>query len=164
MTDATTICPGCGLVLPDQGDAPDQRYNASGACRALYTVLTAATLIDPVADFDHQLAVDAYAAQHVSATARPIGTAFALVGLYLAFERGFTGRQVQRAHMLMAQRRRDWPRFAPPVAPIWLTVQDVLAAPDEQRGAALRAWGESVWAAWQEQHGAIAALEKATLG
>ncbi|MGN6359917.1 MAG: DUF5946 family protein [Thermomicrobiales bacterium] len=164
MTDATTTCPGCGLVLPDQGDAPDQRYNASGACRALYTALTVVTLADPGADFIHQLAVDAYASQHVSAAARPIGTAFALVGLYLAFERGFTGRQVQRAHTLMAQRRRDWPRFTPPVSPMWLTVWDVLAAPDEQRRAALRAWGESVWAAWREQHGAIAALATATLG
>ncbi|MGN6674482.1 MAG: DUF5946 family protein, partial [Thermomicrobiales bacterium] len=74
MTDATTTCPGCGLVLPDQGDAPDQRYNASGACRALYTALTVVTLADPGADFIHQLAVDAYASQHVSAAARPIGT------------------------------------------------------------------------------------------
>ncbi|MGN6673534.1 MAG: hypothetical protein ACTHMA_09535, partial [Thermomicrobiales bacterium] len=65
---------------------------------------------------------------------------------------------------LMAQRRRDWPRFTPPVSPMWLTVWDVLAAPGEQRRAALCAGGESVWAAWREQHGAIAALATATLG
>jgi hypothetical protein len=163
MTDAMVSCPGCGLLLPDEGAAPDQRYNASGACRALYATLTAATLADLGADFIHQLAVDAYAAQHVGAAARPIGPAFALVGLYLACERGFDGRQVQRAHTLMARRSRTWPRFAPPATPTWLTVQDVLEAPDDRRRAALRAWGASVWAAWHDQHEQIGALAATTL-
>ncbi len=34
-------------------------------------------------------------------------TVFALVDLYLACERGYTGRQVQLAHMALARRRRE---------------------------------------------------------
>ena len=44
--------------------------------------------------FIHQHVVDAYAAQDASNTDNPIRLTFALVGLYLHVERGFTGRQV----------------------------------------------------------------------
>jgi hypothetical protein len=40
--------------------------------------------------------VDAYAAQHATPASKPITTAFALIGLFLFAERGFTGKQVQR--------------------------------------------------------------------
>ncbi len=52
--------------------------------------------------FIHQQLVDAYGAQHVRQSKSTIGAAFALAGLYLAVERGFKGRQVQKVHMLMA--------------------------------------------------------------
>ena len=41
-------------------------------------------------------------------------TAFALIGLYLVNERGFTGRQAQRAAHVLGRRRQQWPRFLPP--------------------------------------------------
>lgn len=71
--------------------------------------------------FHHQLCVDAYGAQHSGGSVRPITAVFALVGLYLAVERGFTGRQVQIAHMKLvkkAGKRTDWPRLEPP-EPTW---------------------------------------------
>lgn len=49
--------------------------------------------------FIHQVAVDAYAAQHAGPASKTITIAFALIGLCLLLERGYTGKAVQRAHM-----------------------------------------------------------------
>lgn len=99
--------------------------------------------------FIHQHLVDAYGAQHVRQSKSTIGAAFALTGLYLAVERGFTGRQVQKMHMLMASRSKAWPRFTPPPHVGSMTVADVLAVePGPQRDEAIMTWCQSVWAAW----------------
>jgi len=60
-------------------------------------------------EFIHQYVVDAFAAQHADERTKPIGLTFALLGLYLAVERHFTGRQVQRAHMQLAVASRSGP-------------------------------------------------------
>lgn len=52
--------------------------------------------------FIHQHIVDAYGAQHADATTKPIALAFALIGLCLYIEEGYSGKQVQRAHMRLA--------------------------------------------------------------
>jgi len=99
--------------------------------------------------FIHQHVVDAYGAQHVRPSASTIGAAFTLAGLYLAVERGFTGRQVQKMHMLMASRSKQWPHFDPPSDAGSLTVADVLAAePGPTRDDAILRWCASVWTAW----------------
>jgi hypothetical protein len=49
--------------------------------------------------FNQQYCVDAYGTQHTGGRAKAITTVFALVGLYLAIEHNFTGKQVQYAHM-----------------------------------------------------------------
>ena len=95
-------CPDCGAALRDDG------------CIGLYHELTVHTLSDRDPTFPHQLAVDAYAAQHAGPETKPITTAFALIGLYLVCERGFSGREAQRAHMALGRRRQEWPRFSPP--------------------------------------------------
>jgi hypothetical protein len=106
--------------------------------------------------FIHQHLVDAYGAQHVRQSKSTIGAAFALTGLYLTVERGFTGRQVQKMHMLMASRSKDWPRFIPPAKVGAVTVADVLAAgPGPQRDAAILAWCTSVWTAWAPDHARV---------
>src|SRR5574340_540297 len=64
--------------------------------------------------FIHQHVVDAFAAQHAGEDSKPIGVAFALVGLYLHVERHFSGRRVRRTHMELARSKRPWPRFALP--------------------------------------------------
>lgn len=90
------------------------------------------TLAHGDAAFIHQHVVDAYGAQHIRGSASSIGAAFALAGLYLAIERRFTGRQVQKMHVLMARASKQWPRFdrASDVGPF--TVADVLAAAAER--------------------------------
>ena len=99
--------------------------------------------------FIHQHLVDAYGAQHVKPSKSTVGGAFTLAGLYLAVERGFTGREVQKMHMVMARRAKQWPRFVPPGPMGPLTVADVLAEePGPVRDAALMLWCGAVWAAW----------------
>src|SRR5713226_5412071 len=128
-----TACPGCGLQRPSLGLGPDRRANASGECRALMNELSYYTLAHGDPKFIHQHLVDAYGAQHVRQSKSTMGAAFALAGLYLAVERGFTGRQVQKMHMRMARKSKEWPRFDQPddVGP--LTVADVQAVPPGPR-------------------------------
>jgi uncharacterized protein DUF5946 len=103
--------------------------------------------------FIHQHLVDAYGAQHVPRQSRStIGAAFALAGLYLAVERGFSGRQVQNMHMLMASKSKQWPRFEPPQEVGPLTVADVLGVqPGQRRDQELLRWCASVWLAWSSE-------------
>src|SRR6266542_3200837 len=93
-----------------------------------YHELCAYTLKLSDTSFIHQHVVDAYAAQSASAESRPIGVAFALFGLYLHVELGWTGRQVQLAHMRLARTRKQWPRFTPPPSRATMTALDVLQA------------------------------------
>jgi hypothetical protein len=160
-TSLYTDCPGCGARLPLEEGHADGRHNASAACWRLYGELNAYTLLrgDRESAFIHQLQVDSYGAQHVGADPRPIGPAFALIGLHLTCERGYTGRQVQHMHTLLAQRSKTWPRFTPPSHAGDLTILDVMqAAPGEERDAALGRWACSVWNAWSHEHERVRSL------
>jgi hypothetical protein len=138
---------------------PDPAYNASGECRQLMNEASFYTLAHGSPRFIHQHLVDAYGAQHVPGSASAILAAFTLAGLYLAIERGFTGRQVQRMHMVMARRQKPWPRFRAPADPGPLTVAGMLAAgPGPIRDAALMAWCASVWKAWAADHDRVRAM------
>jgi hypothetical protein len=151
----TMICPGCGLILPSE-EHLDDRYHASSACRQLYDELSAYTLSLQDADFIHQFAVDTYAAQHTGPLVKPITITFALVGLYLACEHNYTGRQVQKAHMLLARTPKQWPQFRLPEAKASLTVLDVLNTPEQERHDILRQWGKAVWSIWESEHTKVA--------
>lgn len=106
--------------------------------------------------FIHQHLVDAYGAQHVRPSNSTIGAAFALAGLYLAVERGLTGRQVQKTHIRMARRSKQWPRFVPPEDVGRLTVADVLTVePGPRRDEKLMEWCASVWSAWSSEHARV---------
>lgn len=167
MTTEDRRCPGCGVRLPSSDAQPDARYNASGECWQLYLELYADTLtpLGKLTFVHHQLAVDAYAAQHVAENARSIGVAFALIGLYLTYERGYSGQQVQHMHMLLANRSKTWPRFAPPPTTYALTVLDVMHAPaGEQRDDMMRRWGRAVWDAWAPEHDRVKALFERVMG
>jgi len=147
QTGDVTVCPACGA---DCAEARDE--------------LSAYTLTHGGREFIHQHAVDAYAAQHAVGAARTIGPAFGLIGLYLALEKNFSGREVQRAHMKLGQRKREWPRFTAPRDRAALTVVDVMKAePGEARDAAILKWAAAVWDSWAEQHEAIRQLFHATI-
>lgn len=111
-----------------------------------YHELCGYTLTHGSVAFIHQHVVDAFAAQHAAADTRPIGVVFALVGLYLHVERGVSGRDVQRIHMRMAQRKRVWPPIHLPADRGAITAVEVLAAPaGPERDSAIDAWCASVW-------------------
>ena len=148
-----TECPGCQLKLPDQHlDLPD-RTNASGECLQLCSDLMCYTVAKQDPEFIHQHAVDTYAAQHAGGPTRNITVAFGLIGLYLALEKGYTGRQVQLAHMSIAKTKKSWPRLEPPRQPAVITVIDVLqAGTDAERDAMIRKWMRAVWESWGNRH------------
>ena len=129
--------------------------------QAGYDELASYTLTRGDAAFIHQHVVDAAAAQQATEATKPIAVAFALIGLYLHVERGFTGRQVQRAHMMLAKRTRQWPAFRLPTDRGTMTADDVMAAPaGAERDRAITAWCASVWEAYRESAAAVAQLSR----
>lgn len=145
---ASSVCPGCGVEQPSSGKSPETRHHASAECWALFGELSAYTLVHGDPKFIHQHAVDAWQAQHVVASKSNIGIAFSLIGLYLALEKGYSGRQVQLAHMELGRTKRTWVWFDPP-AEYRMTVVNVLQAePGADRDAVLMKWAAAVWEAW----------------
>ena len=133
--------------------------NASSAAQAAYDELASYTLTHAGAEFIHQHVVDAFAAQSATPATKPIGLTFALIGLYLHVERGFSGRQVQRAHMVLARRTRDWPTFPLPAERGSMTALDVMAVPaGAERDRAIDAWCAAVWEAYRESAPLVAQL------
>jgi len=82
------------------------RHDREDLCNELYSY----TLQHPDRSFIHQNAVDAYACQYANERTKAITIVFGLVGLYLYLEKGYSGKQVQKAHMQLAKRRKDWVR------------------------------------------------------
>jgi hypothetical protein len=154
----TTTCPGCGLSLysPTNGLATD--YNASIACVELLHKLSYYTLELRDPEFIHQLIVDTYMAQHFGQKVKPMGITFALVGLYLVNEKGYTGKMVQDVHVRLANANlsKSWPYFPQPTKKSSITVKTVLESPDKKK--AIKDWSESVWDIWKDQKGSIAEL------
>jgi hypothetical protein len=125
----------------------------------LYHELCCYTLAHGDTSFIHQHVVDAFAAQHASDRSKPIGVTFALVGLYLHVEKQFSGRQVQRAHVKLARRKRPWPAFTLPRDRGSMTAIDVMTAPEgPERDRAIHAWCASVWEVFAGNRQAIADL------
>ena len=127
--------------------------------RDAYDELCAYTLSRGDAQFIHQYVVDAWAAQHADEHTKPIGLAFALVGLYLGVEKNVSGREVQRAHMRLARRKRAWPPFDLPSDRGAMTAIEVMAAPaGPRRDEAIRAWCAAVWAPFSAQRAQLEAV------
>ncbi|MDE3053756.1 MAG: hypothetical protein KGN74_06250 [Gemmatimonadota bacterium] len=131
----------------------------TAAEQAAYDELLGYTLTHGGKEFIHQYAVDAWMAQYADERTKPIGITFALVGLYLHLERGFTGRQAQLAHVTLGRRKEPWPAIALPESRGALTVRDVMAAPaGPARDRELDAWCASVWAAYAHNRDRVAEL------
>jgi hypothetical protein len=110
-------------------------------------------------EFILQHVVDFYGAQTASRDGKPIGIVISLVGLYLHVEKHFSGRQVQKAHMELGRRKREWPIVDLPDGRGAITVADVLAAPaGPERDRAIDAWCECVWASFRASRQTIVDL------
>ena len=132
---------------------------------ASYHELCAYTLTRGDPGFIHQHVVDAFAAQNADANTKPIKLAFALIGLYLLLERNSTGRQVQRVHRLLANRRKQWPRFDLPADRGMIWPSDVLAAPPGRaRDELIVTWCACVWQAFSASRPAVLELIRTELG
>jgi len=126
-----------------------------------YHALCAYTLSLGDPEFIHQHVVDAYTAQNANSQTKPIARTFALVGLYLHLEKGFSGKQVQRTHMALAKCERQWPSIPLPPDRGALTAADVLATPaGPARAEAIDRWCASVWQPFQGSRPIIAQLFK----
>jgi hypothetical protein len=162
LSDEFSICPGCGLKLLTEKPGLDARYNATQECRQLYDELAAFTLSLRDPDFPHQTVVDAYTAQHYGPNIKPIGICFALIGLYLTFERGYTGREAQLAHIELGKLLLKWNGFEPRTTGGAVTVKDVLGAISQDNyKVPIQNWGKSVWNTWISERPIVAwILEK----
>jgi hypothetical protein len=115
--------------------------------RAAYDEVYAYTMGRP--GFILQHVVDAFAVQTANDNSKPIGVVFGLVGLYLHVERQFSGREVQKAHMVLGRRKREWPRVYLPEDRGSMTVADVVAvAAGPERDMAIDDWCRSLWSAF----------------
>ena len=130
-----------------------------------YDELSCYSLTHGDPEFIHQHVVDAFMAQTADQSTKPIGITFALIGLYLHLEKNYTGKQVQLAHMALASRRKDWPKFDLPKARGEIRVAEVLnQPPGEKRDAMLHEWCGSVWQAYAESHSRVRAIFAEVLG
>lgn len=107
--------------------------------------------------FVHQHAVDALCAQQADARTTPMQLTFALVGLCLHVERGYTGRQVQRVHAALAQRKPStWPAFVLPLSRGAVRAADVVEAPaGPARDAAISTWCAEIWTTYRDCQGVV---------
>jgi hypothetical protein len=125
----------------------------------LFHELSFYTLAHTDRAFLHQNAVDAFTAQQADANTKPIAVVFALAGLYLHVEKQFTGRQVQRVHMQLANRRKSWPKLPLPNQRGDIRVSDVMAEPaGPTRDAMIHSWCVSVWEGYAGARAQIAQL------
>jgi hypothetical protein len=141
--------------------APNARMNTTGRTpyEEAYDAIQCDTLEHADSRFIHQHVVDAWAAQHATELTKPIALTFALVGLYLRVERGYTGRQVQRVHMDMARQKHEWPRFPLPQDRGAITAVDVaVTAPGLAREAAIDRWCAAVWDAYRDCRASVVEL------
>jgi len=136
--------------------------NPSLSAQEAYEALASYTLLHADPSFIHQHIVDAFAAQHADEKTRPITLTFALVGLYLCVEQGYSGKQVQRTHRQLAQVKRKWPPLPLPARRGVVLVFDVLDAdPGAARDQMIKRWCASVWQAYEHVRAQIVELVQA---
>ena len=115
--------------------------------------------------FIHQHVVDAYPLQTANDDIKPITFTYCLIGLYLYLKQGYTGRQVQLAHMKLAKKKVVLKPAGLPQHRGDISVIDVLAAlPGAARDQKINEWCASVWNAYETYHEAIARYAQEQLG
>ncbi len=103
---------------------------------------------------DWRLIVDCYSVQHDKYILSARSLAAHLTGVCIALE--YRGDEaLLRAVQQWLGRTRDLAKPHVPTLRGDLTIDDVIAAAPEDRGAKVRAWATSVWAVWAE-HQALA--------
>jgi hypothetical protein len=135
-------------------------YHASPECWSVYGEVLAAEYQNALLFGQvHQLAVDAYAAQHAGGPHPDKSVCIHLVGLHLVLERNVAPPDVPSCLRRLASAVTVWPHLPPPEERGPLTVFDVAAAESPQQHASrARAWAEQLWRVWSPHHEAVAEL------
>jgi hypothetical protein len=133
-------------------------FNTNITCQELYNEIAYYTLSLQDNYFIHQLLVDTFASQHSNIYTKPIKITFALIGLYLVNERNYTGKQVQQAHIDLANKNKSWPHFQTSSEQNWITIQDVIKVPDNQKQEMIKKWCKSAWEVWKPEESRLAEI------
>jgi hypothetical protein len=102
--------------------------------------------------FIHQYIVDAYTIQTADSNTKKISIIFALVGLYLYVEKGYTGKEVQRFHTWMSNNKINWPEVELPIKRGNVTVAMVVDKDGDDRIKMMNTWCNDVWNALSSCH------------
>lgn len=148
-------CPGCDLEL-GRLDAPTHPYvGASPACWERYGRVLERAYADSLRREVLQLAVDAYACQHPGVPGRRSAQSVGihLVTLCMVLEQGTDPRVGPKLHKRMVARPDVFTWLTPPGDRGHRTVLDVLTT--DAYAAAVRAWAQDVWGAWEAHHDTV---------
>ena len=153
-------CLGCGALVPvTDGPGPTHAYMlASPGCWALFGEVTARVYSDVRYATPGLQVIDAYAVQHPGVPERRSSQSVTihLVSLCLRLEHGLADDVTIRLIQRLATEKRDWPWLVPPASLGAVTIVDVHAASTpEEHVAAVRAWSESAWDAWDGAYDSI---------
>ena len=113
------------------------------------------TLSHGGADFIHQHVVGAFGAQEASPNDKPIRLVFSLIGLYLRVENGFTGREVQLAHMKRCRDKPPLPSVSIPEDRGAINAEAVLDASADDRDTMIHEWCRSIWQAYSYERASV---------
>lgn len=118
-----------------------------------YNELAYYTLSQDVKYFIHQHVVDAYTAQYATKSTKKIALFFALAGLYLTVEKGYSGKQVQLAHLKMANDKEMIPSLHPINIEQTNKIETILLfAPGAERDKKIIEWCHWVWDKYTVHH------------
>ena len=121
-----------------------------------YIELSYYTMMHSGPNFIHQHIVDAQIAQWADDKTQPISILFALVGLYLYIELGYTGWQVQKMHNVMAKYKMEWPIIHLPDDRGKINVANVLdVSPGPERDQMIQKWCADVWKTYEKNRDTI---------
>jgi len=150
------LCCGCGAEFGDEEGPVHPYMLSSPGCWAAYGRLLALEYQNPAYFRLHRFSVDAYAVQHPgleNAQARN-SVGVHLSRLCVLLEQGWPMERANEAMVAISTAKKgSYPWLNPPEFRGESTVLDVLgAATPAEHEARVRAWAESVWAAWSEHH------------
>lgn len=149
-----SICPGCGVLLPELEGPTHDYMESSPACWAIYGEVLAREYSDITYRAVHRLTVDAYAAQHPGgASPQAIQSVAAhLVSMHLMLELGYSAsRATAVLHEAVERGGFEW--LERPVTPGALTIAHVAEATTAMEHIErVHEWATSVWTAWSAHH------------
>ena len=154
MSDETNIerCECCGAEI----------RGGKAACNALFGEILAREYGDPTHAAVHLMTVDCYVLQHCEDHG-PRSNAFHLLRLGWLLHGGDAdiGQQKKGPMPFIMKSYREFPFLEPPEDRGAPMVVDIAAASDAAEHAEhVRAWGESVWSAWERHHAWVRGMLK----